>query len=986
MMASSTLGVGVGAASTRESLLATLTALRSQNDRELRVAEEQLKLWETSPGFYAALVDIVLNSESIPMEVRWHAVLYFKNGIDKYWRKTAPNALSEEEKTHIRGQLLRSFSEPAQPIALQIAVLMGKAARLDVPKDWPELIPSLLESVQSHTDIIQHRSLMVMHHVIKSLGSKRLAADRRIFHDMIRQLLPYVIQIWQTHHSIFMQQTSQQQIQSMSISLEKATLSLKVLRKSIVHGLKVPHENVDAMRFLNMVPPLVGDVLKLRNDYPQLREALEKYLVLFLKLLSDLLDNHPFSFLPVLKSSLDLICFSCFTAEGQKLVFQRFSIFALNLLKQTLLCVEYKPPKNPDHEQAKESVHSLTNEGHSIKSSFFSEAIVKRICECLISHYLPLTEDDLALWDADGEEYVCEDGGDSWKYSFRPCCETLFLSLIHEFKTMLVPCLVSLVHQNSLPVPSTDLNAILYKDAVYNAAGLTAFDLFDEIDFDRWLVSGLEPELAIKDSNYRIIRRRAVWLLGQWSGVKLSPQLRPKLYQIIIPLLHGQEDLVVRITAAKSLKVVIDDFEFCSEEFEPFLGTSFGQLFQLLGEVKECDTKLSVLNVLSYIIERMGVSIRPLCSELVQYLPALWDASNDHNMLRCSILTTLVFIVQGLGTISEGLAPFLYPVIRLSTDLKDPCSVYLLEDGLELWLTVLHNTKQMNPSLYELSANISPLLELGSENLRTMIYILQAYILLSPHDFLTNRGQQIGKTLEDMVTDLLDEGVLMVLRLTELELKVGPSPAPFKGLICLSLRSIYEGDDFPMVMSLHLSIASRLLISYPTEFNQYSIEVAQILQKPHHEVAGRILDVWLDKMLQVTQPDRKKLLSLALSSLLTSGSPVVLDRIFAIILNVTETLGDITRQDEQIGGHIDALIKSPADLAAEGDDLDYETEHDQRKRDVAAQDPVHTIILRDYLQTQIQSFKNQIGETRYEDIMTNVDVETMANLKEFVVL
>lgn len=144
-MASSTLGVGVGAASTRESLLATLTALRSQNDRELRVAEEQLKLWETSPGFYAALVvrisrpsnhevpkanyqdfkrfwapklqerriasvifirpkrletliypcyifsqDIVLNSESIPMEVRWHAVLYFKNGIDKYWRKTAP--------------------------------------------------------------------------------------------------------------------------------------------------------------------------------------------------------------------------------------------------------------------------------------------------------------------------------------------------------------------------------------------------------------------------------------------------------------------------------------------------------------------------------------------------------------------------------------------------------------------------------------------------------------------------------------------------------------------------------------------------------------------------------------------------------------------------------------------------------------------------------------------------------------------------------
>eukprot|EP00095_Tigriopus_kingsejongensis_P011540 snap_masked-scaffold33_size549341-processed-gene-2.6 protein:Tk11540 transcript:snap_masked-scaffold33_size549341-processed-gene-2.6-mRNA-1 annotation:"Importin-11" len=491
------------------------------------------------------------------------------------------------------------------------------------------------------------------------------------------------------------------------------------------------------------------------------------------------------------------------------------------------------------------------------------------------------------------------------------------------------------------------------------------------IDFDQWLMSGLEPELSIKDSNYRIIRRRAVWLLGQWSG-------------IIIPLLRSEEDLVVRITAGKALKVVIDDFEFCSEEFEPFLGTSFGQLFHLLKEVKECDTKLSVLNVLAFIIERMGVAIRPLCSDLVQYLPALWEASNDHNMLRCSILATLVFIVQGLGTISQGLAPFLYPVIQLSTNLKDPCSVYLLEDGLELWLTVLHNTKQMNPPLFELAIHIPPILELGSENLRTMIYILQAYILLSPHEFIMNQAQQIGDCLHEQKADLLDEGVLMILRLTELELKVGPSPGPFRNLICSSLKSIYEGEAYPMVMSLHLSIASRLLISHPTEFNQYSIQVAELLQRPHQVVAGRILDVWLDKMIHVTQPDRKKLLSLALTSLITANSPVVLERLYGIFLNVSETLNDITRQDDATGVILDTLIKTPEDLAAEGDDLDYETEHDQRKREAAAQDPIHTINLREYLQGQIHQLKNQLGEAKYKDIMTNMDVETLSNLKEFV--
>lgn len=66
-------------------------------------------------------------------------------------------------------------------------------------------------------------------------------------------------------------------------------------------------------------------------------------------------------------------------------------------------------------------------------------------------------------------------------------------------------------------------------------------------------------------------------------------------FQILLPLLSPQEDLVVRLAAANSLKVVIDDFEFTSEELEPFLPTAFEQLFVLLKEVDECDTKVTTL-------------------------------------------------------------------------------------------------------------------------------------------------------------------------------------------------------------------------------------------------------------------------------------------------------------------------------------------------------------------------------------------------------
>ena len=51
---------------------------------------------------------------------------------------------------------------------------------------------------------------------------------------------------------------------------------------------------------------------------------------------------------------------------------------------------------------------------------------------------------------------------------------------------------------NHAPVEPQNLAAILHKDAIYNAVGLAAFDLYDEIDFDAWLTSSLSLELQVK--------------------------------------------------------------------------------------------------------------------------------------------------------------------------------------------------------------------------------------------------------------------------------------------------------------------------------------------------------------------------------------------------------------------------------------------------------------------------------------------------------
>ena len=111
-----------------------------------------------------------------------------------------------------------------------------------------------------------------------------------------------------------------------------------------------------------------------------------------------------------------------------------------------------------------------------------------------------------------------------------------------------------------------------------------------------------------------------------------------------------------------------------------------------------------------------------------------------------------------------------------------------------------------------------------------------------------------------------------------------------------------------MLMTMHLLISSRILLSNPSDFNQFCLVIGQENDKGQDEVASRLLNVWCDKMANATQPEQKKLLSLALCSLMTSGSSVVLNHIFAIFINILETLNDITRQDEETGAIIEYII------------------------------------------------------------------------------
>ena len=80
----------------------------------------------------------------------------------------------------------------ALQIAVQIALVIAKAARFDFPQQWPSLFSDLLAGLNSSTAqpaqqppqqqvLLVRRTYFVLHHVLKELSSKRLAADQKAF-------------------------------------------------------------------------------------------------------------------------------------------------------------------------------------------------------------------------------------------------------------------------------------------------------------------------------------------------------------------------------------------------------------------------------------------------------------------------------------------------------------------------------------------------------------------------------------------------------------------------------------------------------------------------------------------------------------------------------------------------------------------------------------------------------------------------------------
>lgn len=158
---------------TLQNVFNALVSAAGTTQQQVQTGGQQLQNWEKHEGYYLTLQvcslflwlggiksliapqDIFVDY-SLPVEVRYLAIIQLKNGIDRYWRKTATkyvqtpstrtfgletdklsSAIKAEEKHRIKARALEAgVAEPERHLALHNSLMIAKIVRYEFPHDW----------------------------------------------------------------------------------------------------------------------------------------------------------------------------------------------------------------------------------------------------------------------------------------------------------------------------------------------------------------------------------------------------------------------------------------------------------------------------------------------------------------------------------------------------------------------------------------------------------------------------------------------------------------------------------------------------------------------------------------------------------------------------------------------------------------------------------------------------------------------------------
>ncbi|KAK3329521.1 armadillo-type protein [Apodospora peruviana] len=1019
-------------------------AALSTDNAQRQSAGQQLQAWESHPDYYPALQSVFLD-KSLPGPIRFLAVILLKNGIDKYWRHTAKHAVRPAEKQLIRSRLLQgSVDEEDRALSLHNALVIAKIVRIDYPNDWPEVLPTIInvtKTAKSSNPVHLSGALQVLLRVVKELGTARLRRSQ----TALRAVTPELIQLLgetYTEKTAYWQEflmKGRGDEDDADYAMQNSLIALKILRRLVTVGYESPHTDPMVQDFWSLSQSQFDQFLNgVSHDSwipAPYQELVGKHLIQFTKLHIDMSEMHPASF-PALPNSIPLVRaywnlvreFSeVFEKSGgirqtsnenpggspkhEGPLSEKLALKGLLLLRSCVAIAyrqvqtfKYRSPETKDQE--KEAIRI-------VKEELLTRDLLLDIVQVTISKLFIFRKSDLEAWEEDPEEWESQERyqGLAYEWAVRPCAERLLVDLLTYYKELGQPLLTYCDLATKIEMD------IVTKEAAYCALGCAAAVLRDAFDFDRFLALTLVKDAQLQNPMAKLLRRRIAILLSQWIPVRCSQESKPTVYEIFRHLLNPEDthnDEVVRITAARELKSVADDFEFTGAAFLPFAADIFNVLINLLQEVSSDETKVAILGTIRVIVSRMETHVSPFGDAIMATLPNLWEsAGTEEYMIKQAILAIMSALVESVRDESRRYQGAIIPLLREAMDPESSLHLHLIEESVELWKTILVQTvPPVHPELVQLVVLALPLLEYDSIVASSCLEIVKNYILLCPREILDDSLRRptlsaLAKTLDLKSREQSQLGAVSI----ELMLRAAEVLGGVQGISILVQDMLEIGLLGTMLEGLHgawesnqstgphrkvskintiqqtdyLALLARIALADPALF---ATMIAGFDSGGNVQTVWTWLSsIWFDNFDCMNDVARQKLSCLALTRLCELPNPMqdlVLARLqdyLTMWTSVVLELCDPTDADQP-----GFLPPGKDSLVWEGpvERNEYDLPIDVHERELASKDPVHTVSAFEFIKLRLQDLVQRVGgEQAFErDWAVNVDKNVLEGFQK----
>lgn len=1016
---------------TMQELCKALEAATSMDNSQRQAAGKQLSTWETQQGYFPSLQSIFLD-RSIPREIRFLAIIQIKNGIDKYWRHVAKNAMSPNDKALMRSRLFQgTLGEEDRAFALHNALATAKVLRIDYPDSWPEALPSIIDLLRTYKNgdqILLGGALVILLRVVKELGTARMRKSQTALQSVTPEIVYLLCEIYTERTALWTEwlANGRGDEDDADLAMQNSLLSAKILRRLLILGYANPAKDKVVVEYWSVTQNHFGQFLGYVSHDSGVpapyQDVVGKHLLQFTKLHVEMSETHPASF-PLLTNSIPLVLAywdlvakfaevfdksgglrQTTTTDGpgakskvEGPLLEKLALKGLLLVKSCVAIV-WKPVQTFRY-LSKEFLEQKDRAVQTIKSELLKDELVMQIVNVIITKLLIFRQADLEAWEADPEEFESTEQylGDGWQFAVRPCSERVFLELLVHYKDLLTPPLLSYFQQAT----SADSDVIT-KEAIYTAMGAAAPNISEAFDFDNLLATTLVQDAQFTGPLAKVLRRRIAILISIWVPVKIADASRPLIFEIYRHLLNDKDEIndeVVRLTAARQLKEVADDFGFQGEVFAKYAPDFLPQLINLLQEAVLEDTKQALFETLRVCIQRMEEHVLPFADPIMAALPALWEASGDAYMVKAAIIGVLSALVNSIGAESQRYQQAMLPIINQC--MHDSASQAFLEDIVDLWRSLItQSTSPLSADLISLQPLILPLLDNEPQLAESAYDILNAYIILAPEAVLSDNLRR--NTLETLAAPLQASGrsrgadVLTSYRKMEL-MFIAASELGGSNGVSVIIQDLIELGVIPLMLQrIHTdwersqltgpNAASKEALEWSHKLAYFSTLARIALADPAllvnviSTVGGDMTQVWpwlsmqwfgsFDSMADI---ERQKLSCLALTRLCELPNPVQdlvcssLQDYFSMWPSVVLECHDGNALGE------DGLVWDAAPEAEESTPLE------DAEAVLVARDPVHTLRTYGFVTERLQGLVQRAGgEAAFrENWVVNVDKDVL---------